>query len=80
MRVNSQNSSYLVQGTVDLYLKGDKNILIDYKYTRERDEKTLINRYEKQLLLYKSAIENAENINIDEIYLISLKNKKIIKY
>lgn len=80
MRINSENSSYLVQGTVDLYLKGDKNILVDYKYTRENNEKILINRYEKQLLLYKSAIEKAENIKIHEIYLISLKNKKIIKY
>ena len=69
-----------MQGTIDLYLKGEKNILIDYKFTRETDEKKLILRYKTQLDLYKQAIEQAEKINIDEIYLISLKNSKIIKY
>lgn len=70
----------LVQGTIDLYLKGEKNILIDYKFTRESDEKKLIARYGKQLDLYAEAIEKAEKNKIDEIYLISLKNNKIISY
>lgn len=69
----------LVQGTIDLYLKGEKNILIDYKYTGQKDIQILKQRYTPQLLLYKQAIENAENIKIDEMYLISLKNKKIIQ-
>ena len=51
---------------------------IDYKFTRENDENILKNRYKMQLLLYKQAIEKAENIKIDKVYLISLLNKKII--
>ena len=80
MRLGLDEGSRLVQGTVDLFLKGEKNILIDYKYTREKDEVVLLNRYKKQLDLYKRAIEQAEKIKVDEVYLISLKNKKIIKY
>lgn len=80
MAVDDCGDRVLVQGTVDLYLKGEKNILIDYKFTRENDEKKLIERYGKQLDLYARAIENAEKITLDEIYLISLKNHKIISY
>ena len=40
----------------------------------------LLKRYQKQLELYKKAVEESENIVVDEVYLISLKNKKIIKY
>lgn len=80
MAIDDHGDKVLVQGTVDLYLKGEKNILIDYKFTRETDENKLIARYAKQLDLYRCAIENAEKINVDEIYLISLKNHKIICY
>ena len=80
MRLPQGEDAFLVQGTVDLFLKGDKNILIDYKYTREKDENKLLERYAKQLDLYKKAIEESENIKIDEVYLLSLKNRKIIKY
>ena len=71
-------NNQLVQGVVDLFAMGDENILIDYKFTRENDENILKNRYKMQLLLYKQAIEKAENIKIDKVYLISLLNKKII--
>ena len=80
MLLPAQYGAKMVQGIIDLYLKGDKNILIDYKYSRESDERKLIDKYSKQLDLYKLAIENAEQIKIDEIYLISLKYKKLIKY
>lgn len=80
MSIDDHGDRVLVQGTIDLYLKGEKNILIDYKFTRESDEKKLIERYKKQLDLYAQAIENAEKIKVDEIYLISLKNHKIISY
>ena len=73
-------NNQLVQGVVDLFAVGDENILIDYKFTRENNEKILKNRYQSQLELYKQAIEKAENITIDKIYLLSLLNKKIIIY
>lgn len=80
MAIDENGDKILVQGTLDLYLKGEKNILIDYKFTRESDENKLIERYGKQLDLYTEAIEKAEKITVDEIYLISLKNSKIIRY
>ena len=73
-------NNQLVQGVVDLFAVGDENILIDYKFTRENNEKILKNRYQSQLELYKQAIEKAENITIDKIYLLSLLNKKKIIY
>ena len=80
MRLPLSQGARTVQGTIDLYLKGDKNILIDYKYTSQKDENVLKERYAPQLMLYKQAIENAENIVVDEIYLISIKNKQLIKF
>ena len=71
-------NNQLVQGVIDLFALGEKNVLIDYKFTKEKDENKLKNRYEKQILLYKKALENAENIKINSVYLISLLNKKII--
>lgn len=68
----------LVQGIVDLLALGEENILIDYKFTREKDENILKNRYKSQIMLYKEAIEKAENIKINKIFLVSLLNKKII--
>ena len=70
----------LVQGIVDLLATGDENILIDYKFTREKDENVLKNRYKEQIMLYKEAIEKAENIKINKIFLVSLLNKKIINF
>lgn len=80
MRAEDGQGARLVQGTVDLYLKGDKNILIDYKYTNQKNAEILKQRYKMQLLLYKQAIEKAENIKVDEMYLISLKNCNLIKF
>ena len=74
------DNGQLVQGIIDLFAIGEKNILIDYKFTKEKDENTLKNRYFTQLMLYKNAIEKAENIKINNVYLISLLNKKIITY
>ncbi len=70
----------LVQGIIDLFATGEENILIDYKFTREKDENILKNRYKEQIMLYKEAIEKAENIKINKIYLLSLLNKKIINF
>ncbi|MBO5395055.1 MAG: UvrD-helicase domain-containing protein [Clostridia bacterium] len=76
---NDDKSSVIVQGIVDFFAIGEKNILIDYKYTSVSDEKVIKERYQKQIELYSMAIERAFNIKIDERYLLSLKNSKIIK-
>lgn len=73
------NQKIIVQGIVDLFSLGEKNILIDYKYTSLNDEKKLLERYDKQLELYAKAIEKAFNIKLDKIYLLSLSNAKLIE-
>ena len=76
---NASDEEIMIQGIVDLFSLGKRNVLIDYKYSNERDENRLIDRYKMQLFLYKKAIEKAYMINLDEIYLLSLKYGKIIK-
>ena len=53
----------LVQGIIDLYYinKNDELILVDYKtdFIENGTESELINRYKKQLELYKNALESA---------------------
>lgn len=69
----------LLQGVVDLFVvKEDKIVLIDYKYSNAKEDKYLISKYKNQLKLYKIAIENAFNKKVESVYLLSLKNSKII--
>jgi len=60
----------LVQGVVDLYIEGEQNIIVDFKYARFDNPKTL-KKYEKQLKLYKNAIESTNSAKIDRIVLYS---------
>lgn len=69
----------IIQGVIDLFSLGKKNILIDYKFSSIKDEERLLNHYKKQLDLYAKAVENAFDIKLDEIYLLSLGNSKLIK-
>ncbi len=70
----------LVQGVVDMFAIGEKNILIDYKFTQEKNPKKILNKYSKQLDLYTLAIEKGFNIKIDKKYILSLKNAELIEY
>ena len=70
----------MVQGIVDLFAIGEENILIDYKFSNATSDESFKKRYSSQLLLYKESIENAFKIKIDKIYLLSLKNSKIINF
>ena len=69
----------LIQGKIDLCSFGSKNILIDYKYTSIKDNNRLILKYKNQLKAYSYAIEKATGQKVDETYLLSLKNAKLIK-
>ena len=62
-----------------MYFKdeNDKYILIDYKTdymeNNSKEEKDkLVNKYIKQLQIYKNALEDAKQIKIDKIYLYSI--------
>ena len=49
---------------IDVFFEEDDGIvLLDYKTDRVDEDSQLVLRYEKQLQLYKEAIEKAYNIN-----------------
>lgn len=66
----------LVQGIIDLYFidKDDKITLVDYKtdYVEKGKEEVLINRYRKQLELYKRALEEATKLEVKNVYIYSV--------
>ncbi len=69
----------LIQGVVDLFvMQNDKIVLVDYKYSNLSDE-GLLKKYKNQLFLYKNAIENAFKVPVSAIYLLSLKQSKLIE-
>ncbi len=68
----------LVQGIIDLYIDGDKKIIVDFKYSSLKDEETM-KKYKKQLYLYKTAIESADCVKIDKVLLYSFKTRKVFE-
>ena len=68
----------LIQGICDLIIvKNNQTILVDYKYS-SLSENSLKNKYNKQLYLYSKAIEYGLNKKVDNIFILSLKNAKLI--
>lgn len=70
----------LVQGVVDFFALGGENILIDYKFTQEKNSEKILKKYSKQLQLYSKAIENAFDLKLNKKYILSLKNSQLIEY
>ena len=76
------NENILVQGIIDLYYidKDDNLNLVDYKtdYVEVGNEQELVNKYKKQLELYKEALEQAYNKKVKNTYIYSVYlNKEI---
>ncbi len=65
--------SILVQGIIDLYYinKEDELILVDYKTDFVQHEEELVNKYKKQLVLYKKALEESLDKEVNHIYIYS---------
>lgn len=63
----------LVQGIIDLYYINQKDelVLVDYKTDFVETEIELINRYQKQLNLYKKALEEALQRKVNHVYIYS---------
>ncbi|MDD2445696.1 MAG: UvrD-helicase domain-containing protein [Clostridia bacterium] len=76
---NGSKEKILIQGIVDLILLGEKNILIDYKYTSLTNEEEIIKRYSMQLKIYKRATETALNNKIDCVYILLINSGKLIE-
>ena len=73
----------LVQGIIDLFYitQDNKIVLVDYKtdYVSEGKEEILKEKYQKQLNLYKMAIEGMTKQKVDNIYIYSTYLEKTIK-
>ena len=75
----SSKEEILLQGVIDLLaVKGDRAIIIDYKYS-SKDKESLKNTYAKQLALYKYAVEKALGVKVEKTVLVSLKNAEFIE-
>jgi ATP-dependent helicase/nuclease subunit A len=75
--LDASDELILVQGIIDVFFQEDDGIvLLDYKTDRVDAEKDLVIRYEKQLQLYKSAIEKAYNTPVKEMLLYSFALEK----
>ena len=83
--LNQENSDdmILVQGIIDLYYinSADELILLDYKtdFVQEGEEQVLIEKYKKQLELYKKALEDSLERKVDKIYIYSVNLGKCIE-
>lgn len=71
----------LVQGVIDLYYinQQDHIILVDYKTDFVKQEEELIIKYRKQLEIYKRALEESLEKQVDEMYIYSVYLQKRIK-
>ena len=67
----------LVQGIIDLYYQNKKGeyVLVDYKtdYVEKGQELELIEKYRKQLEIYKQALEEALETKINKVYIYSTR-------
>ena len=72
---NNLDEKIVAQGIIDLYYINSKNelILVDYKtdYIEKGQEEKLIQRYKKQLELYKEALENSLERKVDKVLIYS---------
>ena len=80
---NGLEDNILVQGIIDLYFinENDEVILVDYKtdYVEKNKEQELIDKYKKQLDIYKKALEQSLKKNIHKTYIYSVYLEKLIK-
>ena len=68
-----------VDGMLDAaFIENGKGVIVDYKTDRVKDAEELKNKYSKQLLLYKRALERLWGIEISECHLYSFSLKKDI--
>ena len=69
------DENILVQGIIDLYYIGQNGelVLVDYKtdYVQSNNANELIEKYKKQLEIYKRALEEALRQKVDKVYIYS---------
>ena len=79
--IKDEKEKILVQGIIDLYFidENENIVLVDYKTDFvKHGEEELINKYKKQLDLYRYAIEESLGNKVHEVYIYSTYlNKEI---
>ena len=77
----ANDEDILVQGIIDVYgiTKNGDIILADYKTDFVENEIELVNKYQKQLEIYKDALEKGLLKKVNEVYIYSLCLNKDIK-
>ena len=78
---NGLQDEILIQGIIDLFYinEQDELILVDYKTDCLKDEKELLEKYNKQLELYEMALEQSLNKKVAKKYIYSTYlNKQIL--
>lgn len=75
-----ENQEIAIQGMIDLYFvdKNDQLVLVDYKTDFVKDENDLKEKYFQQLEIYKKALETSLNRKVDEVYIYSTYQNKLI--
>ena len=80
---NGIKDNILVQGIIDLYFINQDNevVLVDYKtdYVEKGKEDELVEKYKKQLEIYKKALEQALGKNVDKCYIYSVYLEKLLE-
>ena len=74
-------SRSLILGVIDLFYVTNegKVVLVDFKTDKLENEEDFIKRYKKQLDIYKEAINELTDYNVDEVYIYSFNLNKPIK-
>ncbi|MEG2688314.1 MAG: PD-(D/E)XK nuclease family protein, partial [Clostridia bacterium] len=73
----NSSDKVLVQGVVDLIIDGEECVIVDFKNSYLRD-KDMLEKYKKQLNLYKRAVESAFTGKKFKIALYSFKTGQVL--
>jgi ATP-dependent helicase/nuclease subunit A len=73
-----EDGKMLIQGKIDLLSLGEKNLIIDYKYSSINSDEIILKKYSRQLKAYAYAVEKALAIKLDGVYILNLINSKLI--
>ncbi len=70
----NQKASIIVQGAVDLaFVENGELVIVDYKTDRVKDIEKLAKLYEKQLLIYKAAMQQTTQLPVKQCIICSLE-------
>ncbi len=77
---NTSEEMILVQGIIDVFFEEEDGIvLLDYKTDKVDEDQELVLRYERQLQLYKDAIEHAYDTPVKEVLIYSFALERSIE-